>query len=102
MRESSLVAGGTSTGNVLLWEACTGKLIQNFAAHSNAVPALALGALSVGEVVVPLAGAAANITLLSHENDLNIGVNVDPAAVADPERFTQMLGDAYAELLDLA
>ena len=50
----------------------------------------------------PLAGAAANITLLSYENDLNIGVTVDPAAIADPERFTQMLRDSYAELLDLA
>ena len=38
-----LVAGGTTTGNVLLWEACTGKLLQTLAAHTNAVPAVALG-----------------------------------------------------------
>ncbi len=39
-----LVVGGTTTGAVLLWEACTGKLLQTLAAHSNAVPAIALGA----------------------------------------------------------
>ena len=33
----------------------------------------------------PLAGAALNITLLSYQNDLNIGIASDPAAVPDPE-----------------
>ncbi len=32
----------------------------------------------------PMAGAAANITLLSYVDDLNIGINTDPAAVAGP------------------
>ncbi|MFM7069814.1 MAG: WS/DGAT domain-containing protein, partial [Actinomycetes bacterium] len=50
----------------------------------------------------PLAGAAANITLLSYGNDLNIGVNIDPAAITDPDGFTRILAEAYAVLLDLA
>ena len=32
-----------------------------------------------------MAGAAANITLLSYMDDLNIGINTDPAAIPDPE-----------------
>ena len=50
----------------------------------------------------PLAGAAANITLLSYENALNIGVNVDPSAIEDPVTFTRLLEEAYTELLELA
>jgi len=50
----------------------------------------------------PLAGAAANITLLSYENTLNIGINMDPAAIEDPEGFATILNDAYKELLALA
>jgi diacylglycerol O-acyltransferase / wax synthase len=50
----------------------------------------------------PLAGAASNVTLLSYRNDLNIGVNVDPAAVPDPERYIACLRAGYDEVLDLA
>ena len=49
----------------------------------------------------PLAGAAANITLLSYQNDLNIGVNVDPAAVPDTERFGACVRQGYDEILGL-
>ena len=50
----------------------------------------------------PLAGAAVNVTLLSYQNELNIGVNVDPAAVPDFDLFMELLRSAYDELLDLA
>ena len=50
----------------------------------------------------PLAGAASNITLLSYQNDLNIGVNVDPAAVPDTDRYIACLRAGYDEVLDLA
>lgn len=50
----------------------------------------------------PLAGAAVNVTLLSYQNELNIGVNVDPAAVPDVDVFMECLRLAYDELLDLA
>jgi WS/DGAT/MGAT family acyltransferase len=50
----------------------------------------------------PLAGAAVNVTLLSYQNELNVGVNADPAAVPDTDVLMDCLRIAYDELLDLA
>ncbi len=50
----------------------------------------------------PLAGSAVNVTLLSYQDELNIGVNVDPAAVPDVDVFMEHLRTAYEEVLDLA
>jgi WS/DGAT/MGAT family acyltransferase len=50
----------------------------------------------------PLAGAASNVTLLSYRGDLNIGVNVDPAAAPDAGHFVDCLRRGYEEILDLA
>ncbi len=50
----------------------------------------------------PMAGAGANITLLSYQDEVHIGVNVDPAAVDDPELLMDCLRDAFAELRALA
>jgi WS/DGAT/MGAT family acyltransferase len=50
----------------------------------------------------PLAGAGCNVTLLSYGNDLNIGLNMDPAAVPDPEAFVESVREGYDEVLDLA
>jgi diacylglycerol O-acyltransferase / wax synthase len=50
----------------------------------------------------PLAGSAVNVTLLSYQNELNIGVNMDPAAVPDTDVFMECLRTAYDDLLDLA
>ncbi len=50
----------------------------------------------------PLAGAAVNVTLLSYQNELNVGVNIDPAAVPDVDVFIECLRDAYDDLLDVA
>lgn len=47
----------------------------------------------------PMAGAAANITLLSYVDDLNIGINTDPAAVPDHEVFVAALRDGFDEIL---
>jgi len=47
----------------------------------------------------PLAGAALNITLLSYQNDLNIGVNSDPAAVPDPDVLMRSLRRGFDEIL---
>jgi WS/DGAT/MGAT family acyltransferase len=46
----------------------------------------------------PMTGAAANIALLSCENDLNVGINTDPAAVPDPDVFVQCLSDGFDEI----
>jgi hypothetical protein len=50
----------------------------------------------------PMAGAAANITLLSYVDDLNIGVNSDPAAVADPDVLLECLQEGFDEILKTA
>jgi diacylglycerol O-acyltransferase / wax synthase len=50
----------------------------------------------------PMAGAAANITLLSYVDDLNIGVNTDPAAVADPDVLLECLQEGFDEILKTA
>ena len=42
-----------------------------------------------------------NVTLLSYQNELNIGVNVDPAAVPDIDVLMECLRTAYDDLLDL-
>lgn len=48
----------------------------------------------------PMAGAGANITLMSYRGHLNIGVNVDPAAVTDPALFLACLVDAYRAVIE--
>jgi hypothetical protein len=50
----------------------------------------------------PMAGAAANITLLSYVDDLNIGINTDPAAVADPEVLLDCMQEGFDEVLKTA
>ncbi|HMJ77589.1 MAG TPA: wax ester/triacylglycerol synthase domain-containing protein [Iamia sp.] len=50
----------------------------------------------------PLTGAAANLTLLSYLDDLHIGVNVDPAAVTEPDRLVAALRAGWDELLAVA
>ncbi len=50
----------------------------------------------------PLAGAGCNVTLLSYGNDLNIGLNMDPAAVVEPGSFVECVQLGYDEVLDLA
>lgn len=50
----------------------------------------------------PLSGAATNITLLSHIDELQIGVNTDPAAVPDPDVFLACLQEGFDEVRKIA
>jgi diacylglycerol O-acyltransferase / wax synthase len=50
----------------------------------------------------PMTGAATNVVLLSHRDDCNIGVNIDPAAIPDPDAFMACLGDSFDEICRLA
>src|SRR5438067_6852693 len=47
----------------------------------------------------PTGGTAFNVTVLSSGGSLDMGVNIDTAAVDDPELLRRCLEDAYAELL---
>lgn len=49
--------------------------------------------------VGPLAGVAFNLTLLSHVGSLDMGINIDTAAVAEPERLQRCLARAFRDLL---
>jgi WS/DGAT/MGAT family acyltransferase len=46
----------------------------------------------------PLLGVAFNLTLLSYAGSLDMGLNVDAAAVADPERLAKLLDRAFVDL----
>ena len=47
----------------------------------------------------PVAGTAFNLTMMSMAGSLDLGVNIDPAAVTEPERLARCLDAAYADLL---
>ena len=49
--------------------------------------------------VGPLAGVAFNLTLLSYNHSLDMGVNIDTAAVAEPERLRDCLQRAFDDLV---
>jgi hypothetical protein len=49
----------------------------------------------------PLMGVAFNLTLLSYDGSLDMGVHIDAAAVAEPARLRQHLERAFAELIAL-
>lgn len=47
----------------------------------------------------PLAGSAVNTTLLSYLEHANIGINLDPAAVTEPELFLRCLDEGIEHVL---
>ena len=47
----------------------------------------------------PMSGAAANLTLLSYQDQIHIGVNTDPAAIPDRDVFLACLRDGFDEVL---
>jgi diacylglycerol O-acyltransferase / wax synthase len=46
----------------------------------------------------PLLGVAFNVTMLSYHGSLDMGMNVDAAAVADPDRLAKLLERAFTDL----
>ena len=46
----------------------------------------------------PLLGVAFNLTLLSYDGSLDMGLNVDAAAVAEPERLGKLIERAFTDL----
>jgi WS/DGAT/MGAT family acyltransferase len=50
----------------------------------------------------PLAGSATNLTLLSYQDELHIGVNMDPAAIPDAEVFMACVRDGFDEVCKVA
>jgi len=48
--------------------------------------------------VGPLLGVAFNLTLLSYDGSLDMGVNIDSAAVTEPELLRDLISDAFTAL----
>jgi hypothetical protein len=66
-------------------------------------PLYIAGARIMGNFPVgPLAGVAFNLTLLSYCGSLDMGLHLDPAAVAEPALLRTRLLDAFDELIDVA
>jgi len=66
------------------------------------VPVYVAGARMVRQIAFgPMTGSATNITLLSYEGELNIGITSDPAAIPDPDRFVECLVDGFEEITKL-
>lgn len=70
-----------------------GAPIELFTAGSRINAMFALG---------PMAGAAVNLTLLSYLDQVHIGINVDPAAVTEPDRFLAAYRAGWDEVLAAA
>ncbi|MDH3707698.1 MAG: WS/DGAT domain-containing protein [Acidimicrobiia bacterium] len=67
------------------------------------VPLYLEGAPVVAQYALgPLSGAGMNVTLLSYVDRVNIGVNIDPAAIPDADVLMGCLRDAYDEILSVA
>ncbi len=50
----------------------------------------------------PVAGTAFNVTLMSYSGRLDLGINIDPDAVEDPELLVECLQRGYDELHEAA
>jgi hypothetical protein len=68
--------------------------------RGSPIPVFVAGAqLLENYPVGPLAGVAYNLTLLSYDNSLDMGVNIDTAAVADPDVLRRCLERSFKALL---
>ena len=47
----------------------------------------------------PRTGTALNVTLLSYVDEAQLGFNIDPAAITEPEEFMRDVVDAFVDLL---
>jgi WS/DGAT/MGAT family acyltransferase len=67
--------------------------------QGSPVPVYAAGAKLLHNYPVgPLGGVAFNLTLLSYAGNLDIGIHVDTAAVAEPDRLRRCLAEALSDL----
>jgi diacylglycerol O-acyltransferase / wax synthase len=73
---------------------------------TSIVPGLRSGRFMGGAPVAgswpmgPRVGCAVNFTLLTCDDRLHLGVNVDPAAVTDPAALMECLAESFADLLE--
>lgn len=61
---------------------------------------IAGGRMEANYPMGPVAGTAFNLTTMSYCGALNMGLHIDPVAIADPTLLAGCMKDAYAELID--
>ncbi|MEZ5141425.1 MAG: wax ester/triacylglycerol synthase family O-acyltransferase [Acidimicrobiales bacterium] len=67
------------------------------------LPVFVAGAAVEAQIALgPMTGAACNVVLLSYQDDVNLGVTMDPAAIPDHDVFMDCLRDGFAEITKLA
>lgn len=67
--------------------------------RASPVPVFIAGAKTLANYPVgPLAGVAFNATMISYDGNLDIGINFDADAVANPTRVAELLGESFAAL----
>jgi hypothetical protein len=67
---------------------------------ASPIPMYLAGAqLEANYPVGPLGGVAFNVTLLSYNHNLDMGINIDTAAVTHPELLRDCLGSAFDRLI---
>jgi len=64
------------------------------------IPLYLAGARLIGNYPVgPLAGVAFNLTLLSHDGNLDMGLHIDTAAITEPELLRTCMEESFAKIL---
>lgn len=67
--------------------------------RTSPVPYFIAGGKALATYAIgPLAGVPFNVTMLSYVKHLDLGINVDPAAVADPSLLAELVGASFADL----
>ncbi len=67
--------------------------------RGSPVPLFLAGSRIVGNFPLgPRTGCALNISMMSYCDELNIGCNLDPAAITDPDLLLESIRDAFNEL----
>jgi WS/DGAT/MGAT family acyltransferase len=67
------------------------------------IPVYLAGSKVTGMFVFgPTVGASVNVTLMSYDGTCDIGVNIDTAAVPDPDALLDCLRESFAEITALA
>ncbi len=106
--EPSLPVTGAIAGALnLLPPAYVGGVLKHVDFLASNVPGSPIPIYLAGAEVTgffafgPTIGAALNITLMSYRGTCDIGLNIDTAAVTDPETLTECLHEAFDEVLAL-
>ena len=76
--------------------------VSRFPGAEGRIPNFAGAKLEAQLPFGPLAGSAANITLLSYVDECQIGVNTDPAAIPDPDVLLACLTESFDEIRKLS